>query len=437
MPQSLFRKEAMEARRAEWLGSISLVQPLPLWVLTTFAACCALAAVAFLMLGTHTRRHQVSGQVVPARGLAVLAAPAAGILSRVETVEGERVRAGQLLAVVAIPRATLAVGDTAVAVDARLSERRRGIEDAQSAQALQLDAQREGLSRQVANIESQILQIDAEIALREQQVRIATETLGRLRSLLADRYVGDLQVKQQESTVLEQTLQVQQLQRQSVETRRQVAQYRQQLSELPAQRQRARADYSRDLASLEQERVEMRGRGEVALVAPVSGVLATQVFKAGQAVQQGQPIATIIPGDGRLEAELLIPSRAVGFIAPGDRVLLRYQAFPYQKFGHHVGSVARISRSAMVAGDLGGSAGAATTTTEPYYRITVTLAKQTVMAYGHAEALKPGMQLEADILGERRRLIEWIFEPLYSIKGRLGDARGLPRADGGQPDRSG
>ena len=33
----------------------------------------------------------------------------------------------------------------------------------------------------------------------------------------------------------------------------------------------------------------------------------------------------------------------------------------------------------------------------------------------------PGMLLDADILGERRRLIEWVFEPLYSLKGRVGD----------------
>ena len=32
----------------------------------------------------------------------------------------------------------------------------------------------------------------------------------------------------------------------------------------------------------------------------------------------------------------------------------------------------------------------------------------------------PGMLLEADVLGERRSLIEWVFEPLYSLKGKVG-----------------
>lgn len=101
-------------------------------------------------------------------------------------------------------------------------------------------------------------------------------------------------------------------------------------------------------------------------------------------------------------------------------MLLRYQAYPYQKFGHQKGRVAQISRSALSASELG-TLRASVQSQEPLYRVTVTLAHQAVTAYGKAEALKPGMLLEADILGEQRRLIEWIFEPLYSIKGRVFD----------------
>ena len=152
----------------------------------------------------------------------------------------------------------------------------------------------------------------------------------------------------------------------------------------------------------------------------VTGVVATQLVKAGQAVQAGQPLLSLLPGDGGLEAELLVPSRAIAFIEPGDRVLLRYQAYPYQKFGHQHGTVERISRSALGAAEAGGSIGNGPQG-EPLYRVTVALAAQAVTAYGRPEPLKPGMLLDADILGERRRLIEWVFEPLYSLKGRVGD----------------
>jgi membrane fusion protein len=71
----------------------------------------------------------------------------------------------------------------------------------------------------------------------------------------------------------------------------------------------------------------------------------------------------------------------------------------------------------MPPGDLGFTP--ADGSREPLYRIKVRLASQSIDAYGHAEALKAGMQVEADILLDRRRLIEWIFEPLISLSGRV------------------
>ncbi len=56
---------------------------------------------------------------------------------------------------------------------------------------------------------------------------------------------------------------------------------------------------------------------------------------------------------------------------------------------------------------------------EPYYRVVVSLGQQYITAYGRAESLRPGMLVDADILGESRRIIEWIFEPLYSVVGKV------------------
>jgi membrane fusion protein len=55
---------------------------------------------------------------------------------------------------------------------------------------------------------------------------------------------------------------------------------------------------------------------------------------------------------------------------------------------------------------------------EPVYRITVELKQQTVVAYGNPMPLQPGMKLEADVLLESRRLVEWMLEPLFSISGK-------------------
>lgn len=420
MSQSLFRKEVFEAKRTGWLGGISLAQPIPLWLLTSAAVGAALVVVLFLTLGTYTRRSTVVGQLVPSKGLATVMAPATGVVNKLDVAEGDRVLAGQILGVVTVPRATLNGGDTASALEQRLQQRQQGLSAAQQAQQERLAAQAEGLRAQRAVAQRELGQIEAEVATRAEQVRIARETLERLRQLEGSQYVSVLQIKQQESAALAYTGEMQALQRQAISARRSIAQIDQALGELPSQIQASQASYVRDAAQLEQERVQTEAQGALAMKAPVAGVVATQMVKPGQAIQVGQPLLSVLPVDGQLEAELLVPSRAIGFIEPGDKVQLRYQAYPYQKFGHQRGQVVRISRSALNTGELGALIGNAQQG-EPFYRVTVALRKQTVTAYGNPELLKPGMLLDADILGERRRLIEWILEPIYSIKRKVGD----------------
>jgi len=420
MSQPLFRDEVLKARRTSWLGGISLAQPLRLWVLTGLAVMAASVIVLFVTLGTYTRRSTVTGQLVPMQGLATVMAPASGVVTRLDVPEGGQVAVGSTLALVTVPRVTQGSGDTQVAMERRLQQRQDGLLATQQAQQAQLQAQARGIASQLANAQQELAQVEAEVVTRQQQIRIASETLERLRRLEGGQFVSALQIKQQEALVLDYTGQMQALQRQVIGTRRLMAQLQQAQRELPGQQQASVAGYQRDLAQLEQERVQTQADSALLVKAPVSGVVATQIVKPGQAVQAGQPLLSLLPGDGKLEAELLVPSRAIGFIAPGDTVLLRYRAFPYQKFGHQEGKVARISRSALSAGELGALVGNAPQG-EPYYRITVALAQQAITAYGKPEPLKPGMLLDADVMGERRRLIEWLFEPLYSLTGKVGN----------------
>ena len=418
MTQQLFRREVVESRRTSWLGDISLAQPLRLWVLTAAALFAALAIALYLTFGDYTRRSTVMGQLVPTQGLATVLAPSAGVISELHVSEGARVLAGQTLAVLSVPRITVASGASSLDLEENLRGRQAGLQSLQDGQLRSIAAQRAGLTAQLTNARAELTQLEAEIATRERLLRISDATLARLRELHAKQYVSQLQLDQQESAVLEQISAVQALQRQASATKRGILQLQQSLDELPGQRQSVEASVRRDLAALAQERVEMNARGAFVIVAPVSGLVATQLVKSGQSVQEGQPMLTVLPGDGELEAELLVPSRAVGFIAPGDRVLLRYQAYPWQKFGHQQGQVIGVSRSALGPAELGallGNAGGG----QPLYRVTVALARQAVSAYGRSEMLKPGMLLDADILGETRRLVEWLFEPLYSLQGRI------------------
>jgi membrane fusion protein len=196
-------------------------------------------------------------------------------------------------------------------------------------------------------------------------------------------------------------------------------------ADLPLRMGQGTALLDRGIAQLEQERAEAEARREIVVVAPHDGTVTAIHAVLGAKADAGTPLLSIVPPASRLEAHLYAPSRAIGFVRAGQRVQLRYQAFPYQRFGHYEGVVAGVSRAALSPAELpaqlagltsvtGAAAGAA----EPLYRITVNLASQTVTAYGAKNALQPGMTLEADVALERRRLFEWVLDPLYAVTGR-------------------
>ena len=413
MTSDLFRTEVMEAHRGSWLGRISLAQPLRLWVMTVVAGVAASAIILFLVVGTYTWHSRVGGQLVPTRGLVTIPASTEGVVSELAVEEGAIVEEGQRLAVVTVPRVTPGGGDTARAIEDRIRERRESLEKSRLEHAQLMEVQRQGLHEQLAKVRRELAQLEREIKTQAQQVLLAQETEAKLRALYKRQVISEQEWREQKSAVLARLSGLQGLQRQVEGVRQKIAQLEQTLSELPVQLRNTIATIDRELAALEQERIATQSKSTLAIVAPATGMIASQLVKPGQAVQTGQSMFAIVPGDGQLEAELRVPSRAIGFIAPGDKVLLRYQAYPYQKFGHHTGHVIRVSRNALSSAELG------TQVQEPSYRVVVVLDRQTVLAYGKPERLKPGMLLEADVLGERRRLIEWIFEPLYSLKGKL------------------
>ena len=411
MSRPLFRREAVDAQRSSWLGSISLTQPMPVVWMAGLVLFAATALVTFLVLGEYTRRARVSGTLVPDRGLSLVVAPAQGLVSRVLPEEGERVSAGDGLVVVGAARAEVDGNDSLEGMRKGLDTRRQSLDAALAASDRQFESRRLGLEKQLAQTTRELGQIEDEIRTRAEQVALAEDKVKRYSSIAAERYVSQIQLREQELAVLELINARQALERQHTAAQREYARIHQALAELPSEQASARAVIAREVAELAMERIEQEGRGERTLKAAVAGLVAQRLVEPGQSVREGEHLLTLLPDGSRLQAQLLVPSSAIAFIAPGDRVLLRYQAFPYQKFGHHEGRVLRIARSALPAGVAG---------EDSQYRVLVAIDRQAMQAYGREEPLRPGMRVEADILAERRKLYEWLFEPLFALRAKAG-----------------
>ncbi len=414
--RSLFRPEALEAQRQQWLGRVQLVRPLSLSVLTAGVVVVVLALVAFLGLAQYTRKATALGVLVPDRGLIRLVPATAGTVLERRVVEGQSVRAGDVLFVIGVERALLEPAAQAQ-VQRSLDERRRSLEGAARQEQGLVRARASALQRRVQALELELAQVDSEAGLQRQRLALAEQSLTRLESLQAQQFISAAQVQAKNEEVLGLRAAAQALARQRAALGREQAELEGELRTLPLTAGNTVGGIERDLALLSQEAAEQDADRRLVVRAPQSGTVSAVLAEPGQSVTPASALASLVPEGAALQAHLFAPSSAVGFVRPLQPVRLRFEAFPYQKFGHQPGHVVQVSRTPLAANELAAlSLPALATGGEPMFRITVALDEAPAP---EAMPLAAGMRLQADVLLERRRLVEWLFEPLLGLGSRL------------------
>ncbi|WP_431290231.1 HlyD family secretion protein [Burkholderia cepacia] len=399
------------------MGTVSLYSPPWRWLTIGVATALTLVVVAFFVFGSYTKRERVAGQLLPAQGLLTVAPPLTGTVTGLRVREGQTVAAGAELLAISAEVAT-ELGGTRETVARQLKFQRSRLEtDLTSQSQLSREAQR-GLRTREAALDDQLTQIARQHAQRLRQAELAQRQLDKLQSMRAQGYASNSQVEQQEGVLLDAQARLQELARQRLEVGQQLDQTRQQLRELPLTTRNQQNDIERKLADVEQSIAENEARRTVILRAPQASVVAALLAKPGQIVNAGQSAVSLLPQGAPLEAQLMVPSRAIGFVRTGARVVLRYEAYPFQKFGQQFGHVTEVSRTALSPQEVANLTGRANVP-EQLYRVVVALDRQDIVAYGKHEALRPGMALEADVLIDRRRLVEWVLEPLYALGRRV------------------
>ena len=411
----LFRREAVDNKQQDWLGTVQLVRPVSLTVLTIVIVVAAVAVAALLVEGRYTRKARVTGFLVPDRGVIRLMPPQAGTVLESHVAEGRVVHAGDVLFVLAVDRAT-PKGD---AVQNSFSSRERSLKDAAQQQFALQQAQSSAIDQRLADMRRELASLDAEADLQAQRLLLAQQAQARLEALRNDNFVSAAQVQAKAEELLGLRAQVQNTETQRAAQRREIGTLEAQRRELPLKGQAQRGEIDRDLAQLAQQTAERDAQQRIVVRASQDGVISAVLAEPGQSVSPASALASLVPAHSQLQAHLFAPSSAVGFVHASQSVLLRYQAFPYQKFGHQVGQVVQVSRSPLQASELASLPLQGGASNEPLYRITVALDQQTVAAYGQPQALSPGMQIEGDVQLDRRRLIEWIFEPVLGLAGRV------------------
>lgn len=443
----LFRPEVTASHNQQWLGAIRLAQPISAWLIAGIALIVTMILIAFITLGNVTKKARVTGITLPIGGSISISAPNGGLLVNSHVIEGQTVSVGQILFELSTERQG-DKGEITALVAQQLATRRQTLEAEQRLRTAQAIEKKQALVQRLNNLTTEASQLEQEIVLTQRRHNLAQDSVTKFQTLQNNGYVSAAQTQQKQEDMIDVDTHLSTLRRNKLQLEANQLAMQAELNAQANSLATDQAQLQRAVASLQQEIAENNNRKTNLITASQAGTITTLTSQIGQTINAGQVLATLIPSSSKLvkttgapgttrttdaaqlEVHLYAPSRTAGFVAKGQQVLIRYQAYPYQKFGLQKGTVTDISDTPFAPNELPPNLASTIlsnaqqniqgfNSNEALYRIKVRLEKQTIDAYGQVQNLKSGMTLEADILQDKRKIWEWIAEPVLAVGNTL------------------
>ena len=442
-------KQRMEKEEAEFLPAVLEVMETPpspvgraiQW--TLFAL--VVAGLIWMLVGEVDEVAVAPGKLVPNGYVKTVQSEDKGVVRAIHVKDGDFVKQGQPLIELS-PTASKADLDRLRKEAAyyqldieRLQAELTGALFQPSRQPGQdpkdIDSQMTLYSSRMAEYRSRMAMAAADIAQQQSAVQIARTNLikyqqqydiardkeDRIRSLLADNAVAYFTLLDHQSKRME-------LEQSLVSQQSEIAKSESALAQSLQNRDTTHSSWLKEintklvedrkqLASYQEELKKAEEKNAYAtIVAPIDGrVNQLALHTLGAVVTEAQPLMTIVPEGTEVEVEVKVANKDIGFIYEGQQAAVKVDSFSFQKFGTLEGTVKSISpdaieeqqaKSAQAAAQTGQS-----TASEPYYRVLVSLPKQTVNVFGKDQYLLPGMTAQAEIKIREKRIIEFFLDP--------------------------
>lgn len=387
----------------------------------------AFAAVVALWFGHFSRSESVRGVVTTSSGYSKLESPRGGVVTRLLVAQGDTVTAGTPIAVLALTRTTTD-GETTAEAEARALARQRINHQAEMRRA---DVLIEAVRREAAAGAGDEATLTAALAEQERTVLAGLEleraTVRKLTGLVKSGYATNEMLDQHRRFQLQYERDLSDVRMRKLDAVRSTTQRRREIDATLADRTAARDAAENQISNIDSRLSQLRAEGTIEVVAQTDGKVLTLAVNPGDSVASGQLLAAIGKSDDSSIVVLDAPASAIGLAKVGQRVVLKYDAFPFKSFGVSWGTVTAISSAAVrdavqpgaspavAAGANGAQAAAAS---QSIYRVEVKPDKDTVFAYGQEQPIAIGSTLTAEIVVERRRLIDWVIDPIRAMEGR-------------------
>lgn len=403
--ENLFRRNALLALRAPRHGRPIARAPRPWFWLGALCVAFLVTVCALARQVEYARKETVRGWLVSELGIVRLTHPSPVQVTRVLRRAGDRVRRGDVIAYVSSEQ-VLADGSASVAtILGLLHEELAEVDRRRELARDQYDQATAAVAMQVDSIDGELAALDSQVRTQRKRVERAEAKLARLVAIMEKGAVAEIDLLQQRDELGTRQQSLVRLTQEKTQVAREQGELAARQAQLATDLELRLSDFESQANAL-RERIARNENARLrAIESPLDGTIATLDAVAGNSISPQQLLATIVPDESPLVADVYVPSRAVGFIAAGQGVRLRYDAFPHDRFGTAAGRVESVADFVLLPAEVPQTFGLR----EASYKVRIRLESQAVTDRHGRYPLKPGMLLAAEIVLESRSLAAWLF----------------------------
>ncbi len=416
----LFRKEVNEHQQNHWAGKALLLAGWPVWVVTSLTALFLIALLSFLIFSNYTRRINVSGEVITQPHSINLFSPEQGVITNLMVETGKTVKKGQPLYQIDVSRVTQA-GNVSTTTLSAINKQRDQIDtiitQLQNNKRTTLD-----------NLQQQLEQYEKAHKVSQDMVASAQQGLDAMKKSMQNYgayqrkgLINTDQLNNQRYLFYQQQTSFQSLNTQSIQESLQITNLRSELVTRAADFDNQISQYGVQRNDLDRQLAEADAKGSLLITAPTDGKISSLSVTPGQMVNAGDSLAQLVPAkNSPFFLVAWLPNESVPYVKPGEEINIRYEAYPFEKYGQFPGRVESVSSAPVSEQELNSYSSAPKnpngTVSGPYYKVIVSLDKSQLNWHGETLNLSSGMKAESTMFLEKRPLYQWMLSPYYSMK---------------------
>ncbi|WP_171923414.1 HlyD family secretion protein [Salmonella bongori] len=411
MYKGIFREEAVAYKKKQ--RSISPVSVPSTHV--AFVACVIICLLIIFIMMTleYTERVSVTGVTIPVKGVATVNAVSGGVISNLYVHHGDYVYKNQaLFSINSVMKDSSGIQYTEIGIEL-LNKEKKTLEKELSSKYKSTKEQLLILNKELNKRRESLDILKKSLLLTENEIRREKPFYDKIIKLHPGGAVSDMEMNNIARNHFNLAIQAENYKKNINEEEQNILLLLNKKIKTYDDYNQTQTQYKKQIYDLNQKISAESDSQYYVITSTIEGYISGLTKTNGDSVSPHEKILTIIPDTREMVVYLFLDSSSIADVTCGGRVTIKYDSYPFQKYGVYQGVIKDIGRYPVDPSVIESSYGLKYSS--PMYRITIQPDRNDVVYAQHSYLIPSGSHVHADILLDKKMLITWLFEPLIKF----------------------